>query len=196
MFTGIIEEMGRIREVREEGTNRRFTIEAPLSPTLKVDQSVAHNGVCLTVESVEGGSHTVTAVAETLSKTELGRWQPGGLVNLERSLVPGDRLDGHFVQGHVDATGTCTEIIEKGGSHEFTFSFPPSFAALVIEKGSICVNGISLTAFDVRQDRFRVAVIPYTFRHTNLQHLQSGDPVNLEFDMLGKYILRKLSLDK
>ena len=196
MFTGIIEELGVVAAVQATGSNLTFTIEAGMSPALKVDQSVAHNGVCLTVESILDGQHTVTAVAETLAKTELGQWTKGSRVNLERSLVPGQRLDGHFVQGHVDATGTCTAITDKGGSHEFTFSFPPSFASLVIEKGSICVNGISLTAFDVDQNSFRIAVIPYTYAHTNLQFLQPGQPVNLEFDMIGKYILRKLSLEK
>lgn len=196
MFTGIIEAIGQVKEIVTMGTNKIFWISSPLSSSFKVDQSIAHNGVCLTIEEVQEGLHRVTAVQETLEKTELNQWKPGTLVNLERSLLPGNRLDGHFVQGHVDTTGTCKKIRDRQGSHEFTFGFPKKMAALVIEKGSITINGISLTAFEVKKDSFKVAIIPYTFDNTNLSQLQEGDEVNLEFDMIGKYILRKLSLEK
>lgn len=194
MFTGIIESLGVVKEISSVGTNKSFWIESPLSAELKVDQSIAHNGVCLTVEAIQSNMHKVTAVAETLEKTELNRWKVGSSINLERSLLPSSRLDGHFVQGHVDATGVCKKIKDKQGSHEFEFKFSKKFAPLVIEKGSICVNGISLTAFDVKKDSFRVAIIPYTFEHTNLKDLKEDEEVNLEFDMVGKYILRKETL--
>ena len=161
---------------------------------LIIDQSVSHNGVCLTVEDVQANQHRVTAVQETLEKTELHQWSLGSLINLERSLLPTNRVDGHFVQAHVDVTAKCIKIRDKNGSHEIDFEFPKKFAALVIEKGSIAVNGISLTAFDVKKSSFRVAIIPYTFEHTNLHLLKEGDQVNLEFDMIGKYILRRISL--
>ena len=196
MFTGIIESMGQVRATTMSGTNKTFWIESPLSSSFSTDQSIAHNGVCLTVEQVRDGQHQVTAVEETLRKTCLAQWMPGTQVNLERSLLPTSRLDGHFVQGHVDATALCTKINDRSGSHAFEFSFPRRFSALVIEKGSICINGISLTAYDVKKSRFKVAIIPYTFAHTNLQALREGEEVNIEFDLLGKYILRKLSLEK
>jgi riboflavin synthase len=196
MFTGIIEAIGQVKEVSSLGTNKTFWIESPLSPNFKIDQSVSHNGVCLTVEDVRDGLHRVTAVAETLAKTDLEHWRPGHFVNMERSLLPTNRVDGHFVQGHVDTTARCKKIKNKQGSHELEFEFPKKFGALVIEKGSICINGISLTAFNVKKSSFTVAIIPYTFEHTNLQFLKEDDSVNLEFDMLGKYILRKLSLEK
>ena len=196
MFTGIIESIGIVKEISSIGTNKSFWIESSLSSEFKIDQSIAHNGVCLTVEDVSGPLYKVTAVAETLEKTELNRWNVGSAVNLERSLLPSSRLDGHFVQGHVDTTGICKKIKDKNGSHEFKFEFPGKFSALVIEKGSICINGISLTAFDVSKNSFKVAVIPYTYHHTNLQQLREEDHVNLEFDMIGKYILRKLSVGK
>ena len=196
MFTGIIESIGIVKEIAITGTNKTFWIESSLSFSFKIDQSVAHNGVCLTVEDVRENLHRVTAIEETLHKTDLNQWKPGTHVNIERSLLPTQRLDGHFVQGHVDTTGICTKIRDRQGSHEFEFEFPKKFAELVIEKGSICVNGISLTAFDVKKHFFRVAIIPYTFQHTNLQFIKEGNEVNLEFDMIGKYILRKLSLEK
>lgn len=196
MFTGIIESMGTVREITTAGTNRTFWIESPLSTGFKPDQSVAHNGVCLTVEDVQDGRHRVTAIEETLKKTGLGEWTIGTAINLEQSLLPTQRVDGHFVQGHVDTTGTCLHIRQKQGSCELEISFPKKFAPLIIEKGSICVNGISLTAFRVKKSSFTVAIIPYTMEHTNLKELKEGDVVNLEFDLLGKYILRKLSLDK
>jgi riboflavin synthase len=196
MFTGIVEGLGVIKEIATEGTNKTFWIESPLSSSFKIDQSIAHNGVCLTVEDVRENLHRVTAVEETLNKTDLNQWEIGTHINIERSLLPTNRLDGHFVQGHVDTTGTCKKIKDKQGSYEFEFEFPKKFAELLIEKGSICVNGISLTAFNVKKHSFTVAIIPYTFEHTNLQFVKVNDLVNLEFDMIGKYILRKLSLEK
>lgn len=190
MFTGIIESTGQVKEMYETGTNKTFWIESPLSSSFKIDQSIAHDGVCLTVEEVRENRHRVTAVLETLEKTVLHQWSPGKEVNLEQSLLPAKRLDGHFVQGHVDTTGVCKKIKNKDGSHELTFTFPKKFAAMVIEKGSICINGISLTLFDVKKAAFKVAIIPYTFEHTNLKFLKKGDEVNLEFDMIGKYIQR------
>lgn len=193
MFTGIIESLGTVKEVLEKGTNKTFWVQSPLSFQFTIDQSVAHDGVCLTVEEIRGDAHRVTAVAETLEKTALGTWSDGRVVNLEQSLLPSRRLDGHFVQGHVDTTATCTKIRDKDGSYEFTFDFPKKFAPLVIEKGSISINGTSLTVFNVKKSSFTIAVIPYTFGHTNLQHLRKGHEVNLEFDMLGKYIQRYLA---
>ncbi len=194
MFTGIIEKQGIIKQVLEKGGNRSFWIESPLSPKLKVDQSVSHDGVCLTVEEVKSGKHRVTAIAETLSKTTLGSWEKGKKVNLERCLKMNGRLDGHFVQGHVDGRGTCTIREEKDGSWLYRFQFDPAFAALVIEKGSITINGISLTAFQVSRDQFEVAIIPFTFKHTNISEVNPGDTVNLEFDVIGKYMLRRIEL--
>ena len=196
MFTGIIETMGMIKEVLSNGQNKTFWVESPISPQLKEDQSVSHDGVCLTVEEIMNGAHRVTAIEETIKKTNLAAWAPGQLVNLERCLVMNGRLDGHLVQGHVDATGTCIARKEKEGSWEFDFECPKKFAALVIEKGSICINGISLTAFEVKKKSLRVAIIPYTFEHTTMKQLQEGDEVNFEFDMVGKYLLRRLSLEK
>jgi len=193
MFTGIVENLGVVKEVATKGTNKTYWIESPLSSLFKIDQSVAHNGVCLTVEEVKENIHSVTAVEETLKKTDLNEWQPGTCINIERSLLPTSRLDGHFVQGHVDTVAKCKKIKDRTGSHEFEFEFPKKFTNLIIEKGSICVNGISLTAFNVKKQSFTVTIIPYTFEHTNLQFLKKGDLVNLEFDMIGKYILRKLS---
>ncbi len=194
MFTGIIETLGTITETGTRGSNTTFWIESNLAPELRPDQSVAHDGVCLTVEAVQDGRHRVTAIAETLEKTALRSWQPGRIVNLERCLPANGRFDGHFVQGHVDTTGTCTKVRDRDGSREYTFRFPKKFAHLMVEKGSITVNGISLTAFDLGKNSFRVAIIPYTLQHTNLGGLAEGEPVNLEFDLLGKYIHRKLSL--
>jgi riboflavin synthase len=196
MFTGIIETQGLIKKIETNGSNKTYWIKSPISSKLKVDQSVAHDGVCLTVEQVKNNRHKVTAIAETLSKTNLENWQTGSAINLERCLKINDRLDGHFVQGHIDTTAECTNRLGKDGSWEFRFQFPRSFSHLVIEKGSVAVNGISLTAFNVTETSFDVAIIPYTFDHTNLKTLETGKHVNLEFDMLGKYISRKLSLNK
>ncbi len=194
MFTGIIETMATIAGVDREGTNVHFHMDSALTPELSVDQSLAHNGVCLTVVAVEGNRYTVTAVEETLKKTNLGSWTPGYKVNLERALQLGDRLDGHFVQGHVDATATCIEKQTLEGSWLYRFRFPAGFAALVIEKGSICINGVSLTVFNVGADEFTVTIIPYTYNHTNFHALEEGHVVNIEFDALGKYILRNIEV--
>lgn len=194
MFTGIIESTGTVKEVISNGSNRTFWIESPISNQLKIDQSMSHSGACLTVEEISNHRHRITAIDETIQKTNLGQWQEGSLVNLERCLQLNDRIDGHLVQGHVDATGTCISKLEKEGSWEFGFAFPKKFAALVIEKGSICLNGISLTVFHVKKKSFSVAIIPYTFEHTNIRNVNIGDQVNLEFDMIGKYLLRRLSL--
>ena len=190
MFTGIIETMGTIAQLENEGTNLHLSLNSPITHELKIDQSVAHNGVCLTVVGIEGAQYKVTAVAETLAKTNLGKLKIGDAVNLERSLKVGDRLDGHFVQGHVDATANCTECQTLDGSWLYRFSFPSQFAPLIIEKGSICINGVSLTAFNVANDAFTVTIIPYTHAHTNFSSIHAGTEVNIEFDVLGKYILR------
>ncbi|HTE07809.1 MAG TPA: riboflavin synthase [Flavitalea sp.] len=194
MFTGIVETVGVVRELVIKGSNRTFWISSPISSSFKVDQSISHNGVCLTVEETRGDLHRVTAIDETLKKTSLGAWKSGTLVNLERCLAVGDRLDGHFVQGHVDTAASCIARVEKEGSWEFDIQFPARFAELVIEKGSICIDGISLTAFNAGKDRFTVAIIPYTFEHTTMKNVAAGDTVNLEFDMIGKYILRKIAM--
>ena len=191
MFTGIIESSGTVKEVIVNGTNKTFWIESPLSDQFKIDQSVSHSGVCLTVEEIKGNIHRVSAIAETLKKTNLDNWAPGHIINIERCLPLNGRLDGHFVQGHVDTTGTCLRKTDKNGSWEFEISFPSAFAPLIIEKGSICVDGISLTAFAVGKEKFTVAIIPYTFAHTSIQRVEPGSTVNLEFDLLGKYIQRQ-----
>ncbi|MGJ7031370.1 riboflavin synthase [Niabella hirudinis] len=190
MFTGIIEATGTVVSRRENGTNITFWISSTVSKELKVDQSISHNGVCLTVEAVEEDRHQVTAIAETLEVSNLGHWRPGTLVNLERCMMMNGRLDGHIVQGHVDTTAVCRKLTPKEGSTEYTIEFDRKFAPLVIEKGSISLNGISLTIFDVTDTHFTVAIIPYTLAHTNMGQLQEGDEVNLEFDVIGKYISR------
>jgi riboflavin synthase len=194
MFTGIIETMGIVKSITGAGSNKSFWIESGISQELVIDQSISHNGVCLTVEEVNEISHRVTAIEETLKKTNLSTWKVGDFVNLERSLKTDSRLDGHFVQGHVDATATCKNKLEKKGSWEYEFSFPKKFAELIIEKGSVCINGISLTAYDVKKKSFKSAIIPYTYEHTNIKSVQKSDLVNIEFDLMGKYILRRLSL--
>lgn len=194
MFTGIIEQTGHIVSILENGTNCSFWVESPLSSALKVDQSISHNGVCLTVEEVLENKHRVTAIDETLKKTNLGKWKTGDCINLERCMQMNGRIDGHIVQGHVDTTAICTSIVEKTGSWEFTLRFDKKFAGLIIEKGSISLNGISLTLFNVLEDFFTVAIIPYTYEHTNMQYLQKGDIVNIEFDMIGKYVNRIMQL--
>jgi riboflavin synthase len=192
--TGIIETIGTVKEIISNGSNKTFWIESGLAGELKIDQSLSHSGVCLTIEEIEGSRHRVTAIDETLKKTNLGSWAAGKTVNLERCLPLNGRLDGHFVQGHADTTAVCTKREEKAGSWEFEFEFPKKFAELVIEKGSICVNGISLTAFRVKKKSFTVAIIPYTFEHTNINGVGPGDFVNLEFDIIGKYILRRVTI--
>ena len=191
MFTGIIESLGKIHSVSISGTNKTFWVASPLSSGFKVDQSVSHSGVCLTVEEIRGDMHRVTAIQETLDKSNLGAWQEGTLVNLERCLQQGGRLDGHIVQGHVDTTAVCVACEDLQGSWEYRIAFPTSFAPLVVEKGSISLNGISLTIFDVATDAFSVAIIPYTYTHTTMQDLRPGDTVNLEFDLIGKYVQRQ-----
>ena len=195
MFTGIIEAQGLIKKIKETGANKSFWIKSSISQKLKVDQSVAHDGVCLTIEEVKNNSHRVTAVDETLSKSTLANWQVGNTVNLERCLKLDARLDGHLVQGHVDAIGTCINKEEKEGSWLFSFQFPEKFSELIIEKGSITINGISLTVFNVSVNTFDVAIIPFTFENSNIKSIEQGHKVNLEFDMIGKYINRKLSLN-
>lgn len=190
MFTGIIETTGLVKDIVQNGTNLSFWIASPLSQDLKVDQSLSHNGVCLTIEAIEGTLHKVTAIAETLQKTNLGLLKKESLVNLERCMQMNGRLDGHIVQGHVDTTATCTAVIEKNGSWEYIFEMDEKFAALIIEKGSITLNGISLTIFNITDNSFTVAIIPYTYEHTNMQTLQQGSKVNIEFDMIGKYVNR------
>ena len=194
MFTGIIETTGIIKEVISNGSNRSFWVESIISNELKIDQSVNHNGACLTVEETRNKQHKITAIKETLDKTNLGDWKEGIMINLERCLRLENRIDGHLVQGHVDATATCIKREEKTGSWVFEFEFPKKFAALVVEKGSISINGISLTLFDIKKKSFKVAIIPYTFNHTNIQFINKTDQVNIEFDLIGKYIVRKLSL--
>ena len=190
MFTGIIESLGTIHSIETHGTNKTFWIGSPISAELKIDQSISHNGACLTVEAVQDNRHRVTAIEETLKKTNLGDWQPGHLVNLERCMIMNGRLDGHIVQGHVDTTATCIDRKDLQGSWEYRFEFPKKFSHLVIEKGSIGINGISLTLFNVKKSKFDVAIIPYTYQHTNMQSLQPGSVVNLEFDIIGKYVSR------
>ena len=194
MFTGIIETTGIIKDIFSTGSNKTFWVESVLSNQLSIDQSVAHNGVCLTVEEVRNTSHRVTAIDETLLKTNLNDWRINDVVNIERCMQMHGRIDGHIVQGHVDTVATCIEIISKNGSWEYQFQFDKQFASLVIEKGSISLNGISLTIFNVNIDGFTVAIIPYTYEHTNMQYLKKGDLINIEFDMIGKYVNRKLSL--
>jgi riboflavin synthase len=190
MFTGIIESLGKVISIANNGTNKTFWLESPLSHELKVDQSLSHNGVCLTIEEISGQSHRVTAIDETLQRSNLDTWTAGDLVNLERCLVMNGRLDGHIVQGHVDAQATCIQRRDLQGSWEFRFEFPKKFSHLVIEKGSISLNGISLTIFKVKKNRFSIAIIPYTFEHTSIRSVIPGSKVNLEFDMIGKYVSR------
>ena len=190
MFTGIIETIGRVIELKKDQDNLHLIIESDISNELKIDQSVAHNGVCLTVVVMADGTHTVTAVAETLNKSNLGKLKEGDFINLERCMQMNGRLDGHIVQGHVDQTGICTEVNDRSGSWEYSFRYDPSQGNVTVEKGSICVNGISLTVVNSIENSFSVAIIPYTYEHTNMQHIIKGDTVNLEFDIIGKYVAR------
>ena len=192
MFTGIVEKIGRVAKISLQGKNRHFFIESELAPELKIDQSVAHNGVCLTVVGIQGKVYEVVAIDETLQKTSLGTWQVGDRVNLERAMKLGDRLYGHIVQGHVDQTGLCHSIEDAQGSRIFTFHYDPSVGNMTIEKGSITVNGVSLTVVNSQKGVFSVAVIPYTYEHTSFHTLKVGDKVNLEFDVIGKYVLAKV----
>jgi riboflavin synthase len=190
MFTGIIEQKGVISDIKISGSNRSFYVESPISHELKVDQSVSHDGVCLTVEQVTNHTHIVTAIEETLKKTNLSTWEIGSVINLERCLQFNGRIDGHIVQGHVDTTAKCLNVSDKDGSWEYLFQFDKKFASLIIEKGSITINGTSLTCFNVEENEFNVAIIPYTYNHTNISFLQTGSIVNIEFDMIGKYVNR------
>lgn len=194
MFTGIIEAFGTVSGVNREGSNVHFTIDSPISDSLKVDQSVAHDGVCLTVVGLGEGQHTVTAIEETLSRTRLGEWEVGSRINLERAMKADARLDGHMVQGHVDATAQCTAVETRDGSWYYRFQYKPTEEHLLVDKGSICINGVSLTVVEPQEGRFSVAIIPYTYEHTNFKSLQAGHTVNLEFDIIGKYIARYAQL--
>lgn len=190
MFTGIIETIGNVESVETHETNKTFWISSSISQELRVDQSVAHDGVCLTVEEIKGKSHRVTAVDETLKKTNLDSWNLNYKVNIERSMLMNGRIDGHIVQGHVDTTAKCIERKNANGSWEFSFEFEKQFAPLLIEKGSISVNGTSLTIFSVTEKVFTVAIIPYTFEFTSISQVEIGSVVNIEFDMIGKYVNR------
>ena len=190
MFTGIIENTGIVEDVIRTGSNKTFWVSSPLSNDLKVDQSLSHNGVCLTVEEMKEGMHRVTAIEETLVKTNLGIWKKGNIVNLERSMQLNDRLDGHIVQGHVDCVAECVSIKINEGSWEYQFKFDEKFTKLIIEKGSVCINGTSLTAYNVSKNTFCVGIIPYTYHNTNIKNIAANSIVNIEFDMLGKYVAR------
>ncbi len=194
MFTGIIETTGQITAIHPEGTNLHFTLSSPISKELKIDQSVAHNGACLTVIKCDDQYHTVTAIAETSAKTNLGFWKVGSKVNLERCMPANGRFDGHIVQGHVDTTGKCANIVEMNGSWIFSFSHPNESNFITVEKGSICINGTSLTVVNSAAGSFDVAIIPYTFHNTIFNTLKVGDTVNLEFDIIGKYVEKMLAL--
>ena len=193
MFTGIIETIGKVVSIEAEDTNLHFQIQSNITHELKIDQSVSHNGVCLTVVSTTPDTYTVTAVAETLTKSNIGDLKVDDEVNLERCTPVGSRLDGHIVQGHVDQTATCLSIQNENGSWIFTFQYDPAKGNITVEKGSISVNGISLTVFNSQDDQFSVAIIPYTFENTNLKNMQVGDTVNLEFDIIGKYVAKMMS---
>jgi riboflavin synthase len=193
MFTGIIETLGEVTAIQNDHTNIHFTISSAISHELKIDQSVAHNGICLTVVSLSDTSHTVTAIDETLNKTSLGNLKVGSRVNLERCMQMNARLDGHIVQGHVDQTAVCVKREELDGSWEYRFRYDSTSGNVTVEKGSACVNGISLTVVNSTADEFSVFIIPYTFEHTNLQEVQVGDTVNLEFDIIGKYVARLMN---
>lgn len=192
MFTGIVETLGRVEEVRQEGTNTVFRIQSSIASSLKVDQSVSHNGVCLTVTDIQGDTHEVVAVEETLKRSNLGTWEKGVEVNLERSVKMSSLMDGHMVQGHVDDQGVCEQVEERDGSWLFTFSFNPKDAHLLVNKGSISINGTSLTVIEPSDDQFQVTIIPYTYENTTFKHIKEGDKVNLEYDIIGKYLARYL----
>ncbi len=192
MFTGIIEGLGEVTNLQREKDNLHITVRSSLSSELKIDQSLAHNGVCLTVVALGEDTHTITAIDETLEKSNLGELQIGSRVNLERATKIGSRLDGHIVQGHVDQRGTCTKVEELEGSWMYTFEYDPGFDNITIEKGSITVNGVSLTVVGSKENSFSVAIIPYTYENTNFKQIRVGSTVNLEFDVIGKYVARLL----
>ncbi|WP_338356022.1 riboflavin synthase [Yeosuana marina] len=195
MFTGIIEDMGVVSNLKKEMNNLHISIKSKLTPELKIDQSMAHNGVCLTIVAIDQDEYTVTAIKETLDKSNLGVLKIGDNVNLERAMILGARLDGHIVQGHVDQTATCTNIKEEDGSWMFTFNYDSSLNNITIEKGSVTVNGTSLTVVNSKKDSFSVAIIPYTYDHTNFGDFKEGTVVNLEFDVLGKYVAKLIDLN-
>ncbi len=192
MFSGIVEATGIVRKIEKIGSSLDITIQSDFSAETYIDQSIAHNGVCLTVTRQDDQTFSVTAIEETLNKTNLGSWKEGDLVNLERSLFANSRIDGHFVQGHVDTTVTCKEIIEVDGSWYFHFSISPEWQKYMVKKGSICINGVSLTIVDIDREQFSVAIIPYTYANTNFKAIKAGDKTNIEFDVLGKYIIKYL----
>lgn len=194
MFTGIIEDMGEVVSLEKEGSNIHISVKSKITPELKIDQSVSHNGVCLTVVAITDNIYKVTAIKETLDKSNLGKLETGSLVNLERAMKLGDRLDGHLVQGHVDQTAVCTDIKEADGSWYFTFQYDSSKGNITIEKGSITINGVSLTVVNSKENSFSVAIIPYSFEHTTFFTLKEGDTVNIEFDLVGKYLKRLANL--
>lgn len=196
MFTGIIETLGKVYKIEKEYSNLHFWIESDISEALQIDQSVAHNGVCLTVVAIDKNKYKVTAIDETLQKTNLAELKKGSIINLERAMKMGARLDGHIVQGHVDQTAKCTSIKDENGSKVFTFKYDPQKGNITIEKGSITVNGVSLTVVNSKEGQFSVAIIPYTYEHTNFYLLEVGDTVNLEFDIIGKYVARLYQLRK
>lgn len=194
MFTGIIETLGTIKDIKKEEENFHIAINSSITNELKIDQSVAHNGVCLTVVGIENNNYTVTAIKETIDKTNVGNWKINDLINLERAMKLGDRLDGHIVQGHVDQIGICKSIEETNGSWKYTFQYDASLNNITIEKGSITVNGVSLTVVDSKINEFSVAIIPYTYQHTNFKNFRIGTKINLEFDVIGKYVSKLHSI--
>jgi riboflavin synthase len=196
MFTGIIETLGIIEEIRKDQGNLHLTVVSTITNELKIDQSVAHNGICLTVINIDQNKYTVTAIKETIDKTSIGSWKIGDVLNLERAMKLGDRLDGHIVQGHVDQTGFCTNIKEENGSWVFTFEYDPALNNITIEKGSVTINGTSLTVINSSSNSFSVAIIPYTYEHTNFNSFKIGSIINLEFDVIGKYVTRLNELRK
>jgi riboflavin synthase len=193
MFTGIIETLGTVQEIKKDKDNIHLTIDSSITDELQIDQSVAHNGICLTVVAISDSSYTVTAIGETIKKTNISYWKTGDQINLERAMKLGDRLDGHIVQGHVDQIGTCIAADEANGSWYYTFEYEESLHNITIEKGSITVNGVSLTVVNSKKNEFSVAIIPYTFEHTNFKNFEVGTKVNLEFDVIGKYVSRLYS---
>ena len=190
MFTGIIETLGIIQDIQQEGSNLHLSVTSSITSFLKIDQSLAHNGICLTVVAIQEETYTVTAIQETINKTTIGDWKIGDILNLERAMKLDARLDGHLVQGHVDQIGHCIAIKESEGSWYFTFEYDPAWKNITIEKGSITVNGVSLTVVNSKQNEFSVAIIPYTYEHTNFKNFQIGSKINLEFDVIGKYVSR------
>lgn len=196
MFTGIIECTGKVTDIKINGANKTFWVSSPISNELKIDQSVSHDGVCLTVEEIKNHAHRITAIDETLKKSNLTNWQTGDEINMERCMLMNGRIDGHLVQGHVDSTAVCSEKKFLNGSWEYRFKISPEFSHLIVEKGSIAINGISLTIFNITVNQFSMAIIPYTYSHTNIKSVETGSVVNIEFDIIGKYLDRFKQLMK